>query len=74
MDPQQAKAYSVGDAILEANELDFAVTMFPVREECQDQAKCRCLRIRVAVGQRYVWDLVEDILFRAVERHSLRQS
>lgn len=74
MDPLQAEAYSVGDAILEANELDLAVTMSPVREECQDQAKCRRLRICVAVGQRYVWDVIEDVTARSVERHSLRRS
>ena len=68
-----AEAYSVGDAILETEEIYFAVTMFPVREECQDQAKCRRLRIRVTVGQRYVWDVVEDIIAHAVQRHCLGQ-
>ena len=68
------QAYSVGDAILETDELYIAVTMFPVRKECQDQAKCRGLGICIAVGQRQVWDLVEDVIAHAVERHSLRQS
>lgn len=45
-----AEAYSVGYAILKTDELYFAVTMFPVREEGQDQAKCRCVRVCIAVG------------------------
>lgn len=43
--------------------------MFPVRKECQDQAKCRFSRICVVVGQRYVWYVVEDFIAHAVERH-----
>ena len=63
------EAYSVGDAILETDKLYFTVTMFPVREESQDQSKCRCLRIGIAVGQRYIWDVFEDGIGYAVERH-----
>ena len=48
--------------------------MFPVRKDCQDQAKCRSLRIRIAVGQGYVWNFVEDFIGRAIERHGLGQS
>ena len=68
------KAYSIGDAILETNEFYFAVTVVPVREECQDEAKCRSLRIGVAVGQRQVWDLIEDVIARATGRHCLGYS
>lgn len=69
-----AEAYSVGYAILETDELYFAVTMFPVREEGQDQAECRCVRVCVVVGQRYVWDVIEDVIAHAVKTHCLRQS
>ena len=31
-----ADAYSIGDAILETDELYFAITVLPVREEGQD--------------------------------------
>lgn len=69
-----AETYSVGYAILKTHELHFAVTMFPVREEGQDQAKRRYVRVCIVVGQRYVWDVIEDVIADAVETHCLRQS
>lgn len=69
-----AEAYSVGYAILKSDEFYFAVTTFPVWEEGQNQAKCRCVRVCTVVGQRYVWDVVEDVIIYAVETHCLRRS
>ena len=71
----KAEAYRIGNTILETDEIYFAITMFPVGKERQDEAKCRCVGIRITVRQRYVWDLIEDVIARAVNRHYyLRQS
>ena len=64
-----AETYRIGDTMLETDEVYFAIAMFPVRKKRQDKVKCRCLGVGIVVGQRYVWDLIQNVLACAVNRH-----